>query len=191
MDREVSRWLAPAGASVAVLAVFVVPGLVAATIDAQNGGGQNGGGRNGGGRDRASVVEPHDPITPDLPPEPIETEGTTADRSVAITGYRAEGRALRVFYTVDQSTDCSSRIEPPVTRERPDAVVVFLERRISRAPNEVCTHLMLANSVDIPLQRPLADRVVQDGSLEYALVPLEPPSGTAMLATPPVGRAGR
>jgi hypothetical protein len=155
MEREVSRWLAPAGASVAVLAVFVVPG-----------------------------------ITPDLPAEPIETQGTTA-RAVEITGYRSQGRTLTVFYTVDQSTDCSSRIRPPVTRERSDAVVVFLERRVSRAPDQVCAHLMLANSVEVPLRSPLADRVVQDGGYDGALVPLEAADVERVVSTPPTGRAGR
>jgi hypothetical protein len=52
---------------------------------------------------------------------------------------------------------------------------VFLERQMSRAPDEVCAHLALANSVEIALSRPLADRVVQDGGSGGALVPLETP----------------
>lgn len=184
MERDVSRWLAPAGASAAVLAVFLVPGLVAATT----GGGTGGGGTN---RDRqiGGVIRPQEPITPDLPPEPIETEGTSQP-AVEITGYRAQGRALTLFYNVDQSTDCSSRIEPPTVLEGPDAVIVFLRRRISRAPGEVCAHLMLANSVDISLRRPLENRVLQDGSFDEALVP-EAPHARAGIPTPPISRAGR
>jgi hypothetical protein len=183
MERDVGRWLAPAGASAAVLAVFVVPGLVAAATD---------GPQNASNRDRhiGGVLEPHDPITPDLPPEPIETEGTS-NPGVEITGYRSHGRALTLYYNVDQSTDCSSRIEPPVVRQRPDAVVVFLRRRVSRAPNEVCAHLMLANSVEVVLDRPLAERVVQDGVFDGALVPAQRVAARAVLPTPPAGRAGR
>ena len=184
MDPDVSRWLTPAGASMAVLAVFVVPGLVAAATDAAT---------NGTDRTLGGVVRPRELITPDLPPEPIETEGTT-DRAVEITGYRSEGRTLTVYYTVDQSTDCSSRIRPPVTRERPDTVTVFLERRVSRAPDEVCAHLLLANSVEIRLDRPLADRAVQDGGFDGALVPpeaAEAADAEAVVPTPPIGHAGR
>ena len=187
MGPEVGRWLAPAGASAAVLAVFLVPGLVAATTD--GGGGGAGGGTN---RDRqiGGVVRPQDLITPDLPPEPIETEGTS-EPAVEITGYRTSGRTLTLYYNVDQSTDCSSRIAPPVVMEGPDAVIVHLQRRLSRAPGEVCAHLMLANSVDILLQRPLEDRVLQDGGFDEALVPAAPLHEGAGLPTPPAGRAGR
>ncbi|MFL6134019.1 MAG: hypothetical protein ACJ72A_14535 [Nocardioidaceae bacterium] len=187
MERDVGRWLAPAGASAAVLAVFLVPGLVAATTDGGTGGG--GGGTN---RDRhiGGVTRPQELITPNLPAEPIETEGTSAP-AVEITGYRTHGRTLTLFYNVDQSTDCSSRIEPPLVLEGPDAVIVFVRRRMSRAPGEVCAHLMLANSVDISLHRPLENRVLQDGGFDEALVPAAPLHAGAALPTPPISRAGR
>jgi hypothetical protein len=187
MERDVSRWLAPAGASAAVLAVFLVPGLVAVSI-----GGAGGGGGGDTDRDRqiGGVLNPRELITPDLPPEPIETEGTT-EPGVEITGYRTRGRTLTLYYNVDQSTDCSSRIEPPTVLEGPDAVIVFLRRRVSRAPGEVCAHLMLANSVDISLRRPLEERVLQDGGFDEALVPEVTHQVRGDLATPPVSRAGR
>jgi hypothetical protein len=186
MERDVSRWLAPAGASAAVLAVFLVPGLVTVST---GGGGGGGGGTN---RDHqiGGVLRPRELITPDLPPEPIETEGTR-EPGVEITGYRARGRIVTLYYNVDQSTDCSSRIEPPVVLEGSDAVIVYLRRRVSRAPGEVCAHLMLANSVDIALRRPLENRVLQDGAFDEALVPELTDRARGALPTPPISRAGR
>jgi hypothetical protein len=182
MEHRAGRWLAPMGASAAVLGVFVVPGLVAAATD---------GGGDGGGDTRLSgVIEPHDPITPLLPPQPIQQVGRS-DRAVEVTGYESAGRTLTLYYTVDQSTDCSARIDTPLVRERPTTVIVFLQRQVSRAPNQVCTHLSLANSVTVPLHIPLGDRVVQDGGYDGGLVPFEPRSAGSVIPTPPVGRAGR
>jgi hypothetical protein len=182
MEHDAGRWLAPLGASAAVLGVFVVPGLVAAATDRAGGG--------GGDTRLSGVVQPHDPITPSLPPEPIEQVGRS-DRAVEVTGYQSAGRSLVLYYTVDQSTDCSARIDPPLVRERPTTVIVFVQRQVSRAPNQVCTHLSLANSVVVPLQAPLGDRVVQDGGYDGSLVPLEPRIDESVIPTPPVGRAGR
>jgi hypothetical protein len=183
MEHGVGRWLAPMGASAAVLGVFVVPGLVAAATDRS--------GPDGGVDTRLSgVVEPHDPITPVLPPQPIEQVGRS-ERAVEVTGYQSAGRTLTLYYTVDQSTDCSARIDPPLVRERPTTVIVFVQRQVSRAPNQVCTHLSLANSVTLALHVPLGDRVVQDGGYDGSLVPFEPRTDGSVIPTPPVGRAGR
>jgi hypothetical protein len=116
------------------------------------------------------VVRPGDPVTPTLPPDGAEQSRRGA-RQVDITGYRVQGRLLRVFYTVDQTGNCSTSISEPEVRETANSVVVRLERRGSRAPDEVCTNLMLGNSVDIPLSRPMGGRVLQDGSRGGSLVP--------------------
>lgn len=183
MTPGTGRWLAPIGASAAVLAVFVIPGVVAGV----------GGTATGPGPDRVpdGVVTPHDPVTPSLPPDGANEEGRRT-RKVDVVGYRAEGRTLRIFYTVGQSTDCPSRIKTPRVQEKAGSVVVRLDRRPSRAPDEGCAHLLLTDSVDVRLDRPLGDRVVQDASRGGSLVPVDRPYGSdSVLPTPPTSRAGR
>jgi hypothetical protein len=181
MTTSPGRWLAPVGASAAVLAVFVVPGVV---VTAADGGADPGPGFN----PPTSTPEPARPSGPRR-----QADRQRADiREVEIVGYQATGRKLRIYYTVDQSSDCSSRIEPPDVQETASAVLVRLDRRPSRAPDQVCTHLLLTNSVDIALSRPLGARALQDASLGGALVPAEPSSaGGSDRPTPPVSRAGR
>ena len=163
------RWLAPLGASAAVLVLYAVPGALSA--------------RDGAAHDRArdGVDTPGAPVAPALQDAAQET------RPVDVTGYRAVGRTLRVFYTIDRSADCSARIAEPVVQETPDAVVVRLDRRPSLAPDEVCSDLLLTTSVDIPLTRPLGGRVLQDGSRGGSLVPLEPPTAPRPAVPSPPG----
>ena len=157
------QWLAPLGASAAVLAVYVVPGVLTA-------------------RDTADrVVVPSGPVTERTSSHGAENQVTV--RAVDVTGYLAQGRSLRVFYTVNRSTDCSLRIAKPAVEETADAVVIRLDRKPSLAPAEVCPSLLLASSVDISLSRPMAGRVLLDGSRGDSLVPVEPPS-RSKLATP-------
>jgi len=173
-----SRWLAPLGASAAVLAVFVVPGVLASV-----------GGGVAPGPDRLVM---HDPVTPYRPPTGAE-QRRGGPRDVEIIGYKAMGRTLQVFYTLDRSTDCSTRIEPPKVRERVASVVVQLSRAPSRAPDVVCQDLRLTNSVDIVLSRPMGGRLLQDGSRGGSLVPIERPFRSDVTDTiqPPKSRAGR
>lgn len=178
MTPATSGWLAPLGASAAVLAVLVVPGVLAAT-----------GGGAGPGPERLFV---HDPVTPYLPPGgPVHDRGGPG--AVEIVGYKAMGRTLEVFYTLDRTTDCSSRIKPPKVRERVSSVVVELSRQPSRAPDVVCQSLRLTNSVDIVLSRPMGGRLLQDGSRGNSLVPIERPFRTDVTDTimPPKSRSGR
>jgi hypothetical protein len=176
-----SRWLAPIGASAAVLAVFVVPGVLASS---------GGGGGDNLGPDRMFV--PNEPVTPHLPSGGAEAN-RRGTRDVEIIGYQAMGRTLRIFYTVDQSTDCSSRINPPDVEERVSSVVVELSRQRSRAPDQVCQRLRLTNSVEITLSEPMGGRLLQDGSRGGALVPIERPFRSDVTDTirPPDSRAGR
>ena len=180
--RWAGRWLAPVGAAAAVLALFVVPGLVATV----------GSGDGGPGPDNTpdGVLTPQDPVTPTLPPDDAEKE-RTGPRDVEVVGYRAQGRTLRIYYRVDQSTDCSAQIEKPMLTERAGAVVVSLRRRPAPSPVDVCVNLLLTNSVDLELSRPLGGRVVLDASRGGSLVPIEPPYRSDALVTPPNGRAGR
>lgn len=172
------RWLAPLGASAAVLAVFVVPGLITPRSSSDAGPGPDG------------LITPNGPVTPSLPPN--RAEDRRRARAVDVTGYTPSGRTLRVYYTVDQSLDCSALIDPPQVTERADSVVVRLARRVSQAPDEVCASLLLTNSVDITLSRPLGGRTVLDRSRGGALVPLEVPYRPGSgLPTPPDSRAGR
>ena len=181
MTPSTSRWLAPIGASAAVLAVFVVPGVLAST---------GGGGGDDLGPDR--MIVPHDPVTRNPPRDGAEAS-RRGPRPVEIIGYKAIGRTLEVFYTVDQSTDCSSRIAPPKVEERVASVVVELSRQRSRAPDQVCSGLLLSSSVEITLSEPMGGRLLQDGSRGGALVPIERPFRSDVTDTvrPPDSRAGR
>src|SRR4029079_12709577 len=102
-------------------------------------------------------------------------------------------RTLEVFYTVDQSSDCSSRIAPPKVEGRVASVVVVLSRQRSRAPDQVCSALLLSSSVEITLSEPMGGRLLQDGSRGGALVPIERPFRSDVTDTvkPPDSRAGR
>ena len=181
MTPSTSRWLAPISASAAVLAVFVVPGVLASS---------GGGGGGDLGPDR--MIVPNDPVTPKLPPGGAGSS-RRGTRGVEIIGYKAMGRSLQVFYTVDQSTDCSSRINPPRVEERLSSVVVELSRQRSQAPDQVCQHLRLTNSVEITLSEPMGGRLLQDGARRGALVPIERPFRSDVTDTvrPPDSRAGR
>jgi len=178
MTPVTGRWLAPLAASVAVLAVFVGPGVLATTVD--------------GGRAPAPdrSFAPDDPVTPSLPPDGTD-EPRRGGRGVEIVGYRTRGRVLDILYTVDQSQDCSARIDPPKVDERAAAVRVTLSRTPSRAPGEVCTQLLLTNQVRVRLGRPLGGRVVQDGARGGAPVSAQGAATSDTLATPPASRSGR
>jgi len=183
MSPEVGRWLAPAGASAAVLAVFVVPGVVATAST------------DGAGPDRDHAPErviPDDPVTPPLPPDRAD-QALEGQPDVDVTGYRASGRTLSIFYTIDQSADCSTRIEPPQAVETSRFVLVRLVRRSSRAPDAACPEIRLATSVDVPLRAPLSDRLVRDATRDGALVPAQRPVAPRrfVVPTPPASRAGR
>jgi hypothetical protein len=172
-----SRWLAPLGASAAVLAVFVMPGVLAST---------------GGGLGPGQEFVPNDPVTPTLPTYGPDKQ-RVGHRGVEIVGYKAIGRRLEVFYTLEQTTDCSNRIQTPTVEEHASTVVVELSRRPSAAPDQVCQPLRLTNSVEIELSRPMGGRLLQDGSRGRALVPIERPFRTDVTDTiqPPDSRAGR
>jgi hypothetical protein len=173
-----SRWLAPIGASAAVLAVFVVPGVLA------------GHGR-GAGPGLDQVFVPHDPVTPSLPPYDAQRH-REGHRGVEIVGYKAMGRTLQVFYTLEQTTDCANRIQSPRVEEHASTVVVELSRRPSSAPDQVCHRLLLTNSVEIVLSRPMGGRLLQDGSRGRSLVPIQRPfSDVTDTIRPPDSRAGR
>ncbi len=173
MTPGTGRWLAPLGASAAVLVVYVVPGV----LNAHDGAGD--------GRRPDGVVTPDAAVAPVLPADGAE-ESRSRVRAVDIIGYRTAGRTLRVYYTIDRSTDCSIRIATPVVKETLSAVVVQLDRRPSLTPGEVCSDLRLTTSVDISLTRPMAGRVLQDGSRGGSLVPVAPAHGSELaIATPP------
>jgi len=173
-----SRWLAPLGASAAVLAVVVMPGVLAST--------------GSGGLGPGQEYVPNDPVTPSLPTYGPETQ-RPGHRGVEIVGYKATGRTLQVFYSLDQTIDCSNRIQPPKVEEHESTVVVELSRRPSAAPDQVCQPLRLTNSVQIVLSRPMGGRLLQDGSRGRSLVPIERPFRSDVTDTirPPDSRAGR
>ena len=148
------------GASAAVLAVFVVPGVVAATGTSRAGVGP---------QQPRPVLTPNDPVTPPLPDQARQKR--SGPPLVDVVGYRVNGRDLVVFYTVDQSAGCSGAIEKPLVQERGDSVRILLQRRKIAGTNEVCVNRIPTSSVDITLSRPLGGRLLQDAARDGALVP--------------------
>ena len=171
-DPRPGRWLAPLGASAAVLAVFVVPGW--SPRRAQRGAAP--------GRPRTWIT-PHDPVTPTLPPDGAE-EDRSGRREVDLVGYRADGAVLHVFYTVDPRRGCSVGIDEPVVDERVGSVRIRLLRSWP-GPGSVgaaCADRLPTSSVDIRLSRPLGGRLLQDGARGGL-------AGAAQLAVPALSHA--
>jgi hypothetical protein len=163
MSPRTGRWLAPLGASSAVLAVLLVPGAVAV-----------GGGETGVGPQRPDgPLTPHDPVTPVLPPDGSDgVDASRADpRHVDVLAYRSQGRTLHVYYRVDQHAGCSGAIEEPVVEERASSVQVLIRRRPVRGDDQVCAYRVPTSSVEIRLSRPLGARLLRDASRSGSLVP--------------------
>ena len=160
MTPGTGRWLAPLGASVAVLAVFVVPGVVASTGTSRAGVGP---------QPPQPEFTPYDPVTPSLPPDGADQD-RGGPRAVDLVGYRVNGRDLVIFYTVDKFGGCSGALEEPVVDERVAAVRVTLRRKTTVATG-ACTDRIPTTSVEITLERPLSGRLLQDGTRGGSLVP--------------------
>lgn len=165
MSSGAARWLAPAGAAVAVLVAVLVPGVL----------GQPGTGGGGPGPDRTPdrLIRPDQPVVPDPLPGDRRDSGTT--RQILVTGYRTAGRDLTVFYRVAPRSDCSTGLGRPRITEDSDSVAVRLLRAVPARPGEACDGRQLTSSVVIRLDRPLGRRVVQDAARRGALVPLAQP----------------
>ena len=161
MNPGTGRWLAPLGASAAVLAVFVVPGVVATTGTSRAGVGP---------QQPEPQLTPYDPVTPSLPPDGADQD-RGGPRQVDLIGYRVDGRDLVVFFTVDQTSGCSGAIKEPQVEERLGSVRVTLVRQRTAGSDEVCVSRVPTSSVDITLERPLAGRLLQDGTRGGSLVP--------------------
>jgi hypothetical protein len=75
-----------------------------------------------------------------------------------------DGRRLQVTYTLP--TPCSPGLREPRVTERPDEVVVTLERRPPRPGDEAvfCSQVLTDKTVAVTLERPLGDRTLIDGS---------------------------
>jgi len=160
------HWLAPLGASAAVLAVVVAANALA-----------SGGSGAGPGPDRDALPLPQvERVTPSLPPDPADEGARTGPRQVDLVGYRALGSRLTVFYRVDQRFDCSTTVSPPLVRERADAVVVRLRRELSGTKGS-CPNFPGTHAVELVLDRPLGRRLLEDGGQRGAVVPVvRPPS---------------
>ena len=161
MNPGTGRWLAPLGASAAVLAVFVVPGVVATSGTSRAGVGP---------QQPEPGLTPYDPVTPSLPPDGADQD-RGGPRQVDLVGYRVQGRRLVVFFTVDQGAGCSGAIRAPEVDERVGAVRVTLVRQKPAGSDEACADPVPTSSVDITLERPLAGRLLQDGTRGGSLVP--------------------
>ncbi|QWZ06390.1 hypothetical protein KRR39_12305 [Nocardioides panacis] len=161
MTSRPGRWLAPLGASAAVLAVVVAPGVLGSV------------GPRGAGPGPAPDADlpPYDAITPSLPPDGAE-EDRTGRHQVDLVGYRADGTVLHVFYTVDPRRGCSVGIDDPVVQERAGSVRIRLVRSWP-GPGSVgagCADRLPTSSVDVRLSRPLGGRLLQDAAHGDALV---------------------
>ncbi|NUR07113.1 MAG: hypothetical protein HOQ45_08890 [Nocardioidaceae bacterium] len=105
-----------------------------------------------------------------VPPRPdLDDDAGLASGLVEITGYKAAGRVLSLFYSVDVR-DCIGRIQEPLVEETAQTVTVEIHR-VRGARGAACGRLTLRDSVDVTLARPLAARLVQDGVRDDALVP--------------------
>lgn len=165
MGPVATRWLAPVGASAAVLVALVVPAVVTQP-----------GPRAGGPSPDRTVDRQLPPDRLVLPaPRPGDRRDSRIPRGVVITGYQGTGRVLTVFYRVGPRSDCSTEVRRPRVIEMPDSVSVRLERAATRRPEELCADQRLAGSVDIRLTDPVAGKVVQDMARRGGLVPLERP----------------
>jgi hypothetical protein len=169
MGPVATRWLAPVGASAAVLVAVVVPAVVAAP-----------GPRAGGAPSPDRTVDRR--LPPDrlvLPaPRPGDRRDSRIPRGVVITGYQGGGRVLTVFYRVGPRSDCSTDLRRPRVIEMPTSVSVRLERAPTRRPEELCAEDW-TGSVDIRLDDPLAGKVVQDMARRGGLVPIQRPFRSA------------
>ena len=165
MSSGAARWLAPAGAAVAVLVAVLVPGVL----------GQPGTGGGGPGPDRTpdKLIRPDQPVVPDPLPGDRRDSGTT--RQILVTGYRTAGRGLTVFYRVVPRGDCSTGLGRTQVTESSDSVSVRLQRKVPSRPEEKCAGRERSASVRIRLDRPVGERVVQDAARRGALVPLAQP----------------
>ena len=153
-----ARWLVPVAAAAGVAALFI--GL-AVLVRPSSGG-------PGPGPDQDLRLGRESPVTPSLPPDPAD--GDRPDGDIEITGYQSTGRTLNLFYNVNVR-GCAGQIDPPRVRESVAAVVVEIHRRKSGSSLQACGNLLLQDSVEVRLQRPLAGRLVRDGGRRMALVP--------------------
>jgi hypothetical protein len=165
MSPPVARWLAPAGAALAVLVAVVVPGV----LGQPSSGGA--GPRPDPQPDR--LVRQVRPVVPD--PRPGDRRDSGSTREILVTGYRSSGRDLTVFYRVAPRSDCSTGLRRPRVTETSDSVAVRLERAVPARPGEACGGRRLRASVRIRLDGPVGERVVQDAARRGALIPLEQP----------------
>lgn len=151
-----ARWLAPVAAAAGVAALFI--GL--AVLEHPSGAGP--------GPDQDLRLGRESPVTPSLPPDPADAGRPDGD--IEITGYQSTGRTLNLFYNVNVR-GCAGQIDQPRVRESVAAVVVEIHRRKSDSSLQACGNLLLQDSVEVRLQRPLGGRLVRDGGRRMALVP--------------------
>ncbi len=162
MTPGTGRWLAPLGASAAVLAVFVVPGVVAATGTSRAGVGP---------QQPRPVLTPNDPVTPPLA-GPGQAEPRSGPPLVDVVGYRVNGRDLvRLLHGRPELRAARVRSRSRWSRSgaAPSGSCSCGGR--SRATDEVCVDRIPTSSVDITLSRPLGGRLLQDAARGGALVP--------------------
>lgn len=152
MSTRRGRWTAPIGASATVLAILLLPPLVAqAGSDAGP----------GPGPDR---IEP-------LPlPSPVPDVRRAFRGQLRISGYQAAGRDLTLFYQVAPRADCSTLVRSPKIRESTGRVAVLLVRPPLSRPALRCNNRRQSSSVSVRLSRPLEGRVLVDLAQRGALV---------------------
>jgi hypothetical protein len=145
----IGRWLAPAAVAGAVLVVVVAPSWVTGRSD-----------RDAGGPDTIGQESPSPIPSPSAEP-------------VTLVSYAVHGRRLTITYTVDVA-GCYAGVSDAQVDETADDVTVTLRRLRSQSRDD-CTHLTLTDAVDVPLDAPLAGRLVRDGGRGGAVVPPDLP----------------
>ena len=91
---------------------------------------------------------------------------------VRLTGYRASGRVLQLFYRVSPRDDCSTAVLHPAAVhagawDHPGP----LERTPKRDSVEGCDGRVLDDTVSVRLARPVGDRLVEDADNFGQIVP--------------------
>jgi hypothetical protein len=153
---SVVRWLVPVAAAAGVAALFLGLAVLVHPSSA------------GPGPDQDLRLGRESPVTPSLPPDPADLGRPDGD--IEITGYQSAGRTLSLFYDVNVR-GCAGQIDPPRVLENARSVVVEIRRRRSASSLQACGNLLLQDSVQVRLDRPLGGRLVRDGGRRMALVP--------------------
>ena len=165
MSPRPARWLVPALAAVAVLAVIAVIWHQRPGASGEEAG--VAGGDTGQGSPPYAGASPGDDSDQEPAPDPAEPSpgGDVDADTIVATGYHVYDEThLAVVYT-NGVPQCYGAAGTPLVEETADAVTVTIPRTAATSDGDTaCIDIALVDSVDITLDAPLGDRLVRDGS---------------------------